>query len=387
MESGMPTREELNRFNARAQALGEAAARGDVKRVSLMLAEEPALVTHTRPFSDACKAGQPEAVLALIRAGAPVNTTDGSGPGFSRKPLLWALRPSEWTDGHLRVVEVLLDHGADPSGGPDEEVVTPLLAAAEWNHPAAIALLVERGARVGFYEAVALGDVTTVKSLLARSPELAWKVRRRCVGFSGDPGTSLHFAGFSRLGKDDSAVASSLATIAKLLIAHGAPPNTATIEGVTIAGPIANAARSGNVAVARVLLAHGADPQEALVPALTGSEQAILGLIADAQLDLDLVGDPKLDNSILQDLIRYGQLSSAEWLIARGVGVDRTDRNGWTALHYACSRGVSPEFVQLLLRRGANPAAPDASGATPLDLARARGRGRLVELLERRALA
>jgi ankyrin repeat protein len=380
----MPSREELNRFNARVQALGEAAAKGDLKTMSAMLVEEPALATHTRPFSDACKAGQPDAVRLLVKAGADVNTTEGSGPSRAQKPLLWAIRPSAWTAGHRRVLEVLLENGADPSGGTAENVVTPLLAAAERSHPEAISLLIERGARVGFYEAVAIADRGRVDDYLAQSPGLASAIRRDGVGFHCDRAASVHFAALSRLGNDDPAVANRLASIAEMLLARGASATAATIDGEFVSGPIANAARSGNVAVARVLLDHGADPRDALVPALAGSELGILDLLANFPLDVDVTGDPKLGNTVLHEAIRYGRLRAAEWLLARGASVARTDHNGSTPLHYACSRGVSPEFAELLLEAGADMQARDNSGLMPLAIARQRQQRRLVETLESR---
>jgi ankyrin repeat protein len=81
-------------------------------------------------------------------------------------------------------------------------------------------------------------------------------------------------------------------------------------------------------------------------------------------------------------LIRWGRLASARWLIGRGAPVGRADRRGWNALHYACSRGVAPDLVGSLLAGGAPAQARDADGRTPLDVARATGRARLVELLE-----
>jgi ankyrin repeat protein len=384
VDADVPTRAELNRYNARAQALGDAAARGDLKAMSAMLADDPSLAKHSRPFSDACKAGQPEAVRVLIGAGVDVNTAEGSGPPRSGKALLWAIRPLEWTTGHRRVVEILLDHGADPSGIEGDCVVTPLLAAAEWNHPEAVGLLLERGARVGFYEAVAIADHDRVEAFLAESPRLATAVRRQAVGFHDGPGTALHIAALSRLGNDDRAVGDRLASIAESLIARGAPARSATLEGQFIPGPIANAARSGNVAVLSVLLRHGADPQDALAPALGGSAMDVLENLTAFPLDVELPGDPKLGNTILQDLIRYGKLRSAEWLIGRGARVGGVDRNGWTALHYACSRGVGPEFAQLLLDRGAELNPRDATGATPLALARRGKPSRLAEFLTER---
>jgi ankyrin repeat protein len=59
-----------------------------------------------------------------------------------------------------------------------------------------------------------------------------------------------------------------------------------------------------------------------------------------------------------------------------------TDRLGQTALHQAAGRGW-PEVVAHLLERGANPAAKDALGRTPLDLATTPVQGRPVPNGER----
>jgi ankyrin repeat protein len=107
----------------------------------------------------------------------------------------------------------------------------------------------------------------------------------------------------------------------------------------------------------------------------------LLEVLSAYPLDVDIPGDPKLGNTMLHDLIRYGKLRPATWLIERGANVRGTDNNGWTALHYACSRGVGSEFVQLLLDRGASVDPRDATGVTPLDLARKGRSGRLAEFL------
>ncbi|HET8698278.1 MAG TPA: ankyrin repeat domain-containing protein, partial [Gammaproteobacteria bacterium] len=61
--------------------------------------------------------------------------------------------------------------------------------------------------------------------------------------------------------------------------------------------------------------------------------------------------------------------------IARPSSV--TDRQGQTALHSAAGRGWA-DVVAFLLAHGANPAAKDAKGKTPLDLATTPVQGRPV---------
>ncbi|HEY3081126.1 MAG TPA: ankyrin repeat domain-containing protein [Chloroflexota bacterium] len=334
-----------------------------------------------RRLTDACRAGQPERVAELIAAGADVNTRLGSGPRRDPKPLLWTVRPATWTAGHRGVLELLLDAGADPRGGGPEGGLSPLVAAAEQGHREAVELLLSRGAPVGFYEAAALGDVGRVEAGLAEQPALATAVRPCGVGIHGGPGTALHFAALSKLGRRESVVARRLVAVVDLLVARGAPVGAFAVDGVTAPPPLARAARADNAAVAAALLRLGADPADALVDALANDAESVLELLAPTDLAVDLPGDPKLGNSLLDEMIRWGRLASARWLIGRGAPVGRSDRRGWNALHYACSRGVAPDLVESLLARGAPPDARDAEGRTPLDVARANGRAKLVEVL------
>jgi ankyrin repeat protein len=318
-----------------------------------------------KALTDACREGKPEAVARLIAEGADVNTCFGAGPPGDPKPLLWTVRPARWTKGHRRVLELLLDAGADPKGGE----LSPIVCAAEQGHAEAVEVLIARGARVGFYEAVVLGDLPPVDAFLAADASLATAVRACGVGIHGGPGTSLHFAALSKMD------APELAAVAERLIAAGAP------VGSGDPSPLKRAARADNAAVAEVLLRHGADAADSLPEALMRDAQRVLALLSPGVTLVDLPGDPKLGNSLLDETVRWGVLASARWLIARGAPVDRPDNRGWTALHYACSRGVAPDLVQLLLDRGADPSARDAEGRTALDLARESGKAKLVDLL------
>ena len=332
-------------------------------------------------LTDACRAGQPERVAELIAAGADVNTPLGSGPPRDPKPLIWTVRPATWTAGHRRVLGLLLDAGADPWGGGRSGGLSPLVAAAEQGHREAVELLLSRGAPIGFYEAAALGEVERIETGLAEQPALATAVRTCGVGIHGGPGTALHFAALSRLGRREPAVAGRLVAVVDLLVARGAPVGAFAVDGVTAPPPLARAARADNAAVAAALLRLGADPADALADALMNDAESVLELLVPYDLSVDLPGDPKLGNSLLDELLRYGRLSSARWLIARDAPVGRPDRRGWNTLHYACSRGVAPDLVESLLARGAPPEARDAEGRTPLDVARANGRAKLVEVL------
>lgn len=85
------------------------------------------------PLMMACLKGQLDWVLKLIERGADVNK-----PGWT--PLHYAA-----TSGHLKIIEVLLEHhayidAASPNG------TTPLMMAAMYSTPSTVKLLLESGA-------------------------------------------------------------------------------------------------------------------------------------------------------------------------------------------------------------------------------------------------
>jgi ankyrin repeat protein len=67
-------------------------------------------------------------------------------------------------------------------------------------------------------------------------------------------------------------------------------------------------------------------------------------------------------------------LETAQVLLAAGAAIDARDARGRTALHYAAAAGYT-DAALLLVERGADPAAVDADGATPIDAANGKLRG------------
>jgi len=80
---------------------------------------------------------------------------------------------------------------------------------------------------------------------------------------------------------------------------------------------------------------------------------------------------------ILNELVRWGQVTHALWLLARGASPNAADARGWTALHQAVSRG-NERMLRALLEAGGDPRGKDAEGVTPFEMAVAKGRKKLV---------
>jgi uncharacterized protein len=91
----------------------------------------------------------------------------------------------------------------------------------------------------------------------------------------------------------------------------------------------------------------------------------------------DLMGRVPLHYAAL-----FGDLSTAEDLVAQGADVRIGDHDGQTPLHYA-AQGCSVSVAELLLASGAEIDSEDVDGNTPLWNAtlRTRGDGPIVQLL------
>ena len=102
----------------------------------------------------------------------------------------------------------------------------------------------------------------------------------------------------------------------------------------------------------------------------------------------------------LMEAVRKGRTATARLLLERGAEVNRGNRNGFTALFFACFSGPTilamarggtnlsiqssegqTEMVRLLIDAGADPNAATKDGFTPLMAACGEGYVRIVELL------
>lgn len=166
--------------------------------------------------------------------------------------------------------------------------------------------------------------------------------------------------------------------LVQLLLAHGADPNLQGQYGLT---PLDRATWGRDVRAVRaaeLLLAHGAR--------LTASHRSTRSILCGSIA----ARNPKMVSLLLAKgaqvnarepaggktpLIWAAQMGAdrtggdiAKLLLAAGASVNARDRDGRTALHFACERG-DMRLVKTLLAAGADVNAADREGATPLILA------------------
>lgn len=205
----------LNERNRTAKGPGSKGRRfASLASLVLALAVIGAAGPADSPVADAAERGDVEAVRALLRDGADVNTaqSDGMtalhwaaerGDAELADVLLYAgarvdagTRIGHYTPLHLAsrgagatVVEVLLDAGSDPNASTTNSGATPLHLAAATGDPEVVAVLVEAGADVNGREgawgqtplifAAANNRVAALEVLLGAGADLslaAWSV-------------------------------------------------------------------------------------------------------------------------------------------------------------------------------------------------------------------
>src|SRR5262249_16896106 len=140
------------------------------------------------------------------------------------------------------------------------------------------------------------------------------------------------------------------------------------------------AASAGNKRIFELLLERGADATDALVPACwnAATDFAEVALVHGADPDhATSEGKPLLNN-----LIRWGQIPPAMWLLAHGASPNIADQRGWTSVHQAASRG-NQRMLRAVLDAGGDLTLRDKEGHTPIDIARAMGRDKLIAMMNR----
>ena len=195
----------------------------------------------------------------------------------------------------------------------------------------------ELRAYAGLHAAAATGDVADIeKRIAAGENKEATDARLR---------TPLHVAAYQR--QYDAA---------RVLIRLGADPNKLEIDIYDI---VTIAAVANDVPMLRIALDGGGNPR-AVTSRYDGT-----ALIAAAHL---------------------GHVDVVRMLIAAKAPLDHVNNLSWTALIESIVLGDGgrnhTETLRSLVQAGANVNIPDRSGITPLQLARGRGYGEMVGILE-----
>jgi ankyrin repeat protein len=270
--------------------------------------------------------------------------------------------------GDLETVRILVEAGADVIGEADDYEVGVLGWATCFRtvREDVAAYLLEHGARLNLWTAIALDRVDAVRGMVARDATLLGARMTR----NQHRRTALHHA-----------AAKNRPRIVRLLIDLGADLNATDATGAT---PLTTTSQEGaDPAIVEMLVAAGAR-----LDFLTAVNLKRYDL-AEAMLaeDPTRLGADGRDTVALHLAVNKKNHDAVRWLIAHGVDVD-AKRMMWdcnhTALHMTIENG-DITLARMLLDAGADPdIRDDKYGATALGWADFFGRDDFAKLVRER---
>lgn len=300
--------------------------------------------------------------LSALRTAIEANPKDAEHP----RAILEASRVA-WKDG----IRLLLAAGADPEQHGAWPSARALVIAAFQGERQYVAELLKAGARQDGFTAAALGDVEGVRRAIEEDGHFP-------SARDGGRLTALQCCAGSRMGRNDPQAAANLLAAATLLLNHGADVNAKTKSWDHDVDAIYFASASGQREIYMLLLDRGANADAALISAMWRGNMEFAAIALRKGADVDRAQDG--GRPLLNQLVRWGQIQPALWLLDRGASPNIPDARGWTAVHQAASRG-NERMMQALLKAGADLAIKDAEGRRPVDVARAMKKPRIVQLL------
>lgn len=296
-------------------------------------------------------------VQSLLDAGAPAS----QGPNLFLQPL----HPAAAL-GHLKVVELLLEHGADPNKHGMWEWCRRRRDSGPWKQHCS-------------HEEGAERTAMTPLSLAASCGHLA--VCERLLKGGADPNRSDYPVNTPLL----SAATAGNAGLMELLLNNGALANLGRKDGTT---PLLLAVEGDHMAAVSVLLARGAVANAADETGWTPLHRAALdstpGLVEMLLAkDASVFAEDDTGRTPLRVAAEGGNVEGLKALLDAGSPVNLADRDGNTPLH-AAAKSLFPEAVPILLDAGADPTVRNEAGETPQAFAVRAGHLDAADLLRAR---
>jgi ankyrin repeat protein len=242
------------------------------------------------------------------------------------------------------------------------------------------------------YTSAVLGDAEGVLRLVTHDVRNA---SAKGGPYGWDALTHLCFSRYLRL---DRARSKGFLAAAKALLDAGASANTGWMETSHEPHPEWESAIYGAAGLAqhpevtRLLLERGADPNDGETPyhvVETYDNTVMKILVESGKLN---------DTSMTTLLLRktdWHDFEGIKWLLEHGADPNRATHWCRTAFHHAVLRDNSFEIIEMLMEQGADPKLvadrpethnPSGAAMSGVALAARRGRGDLLELMERRGI-
>jgi ankyrin repeat protein len=302
-----------------------AASIGDVNRVTELLNQDPALANRVSDY-----------VTYYACSGAPLRNAAA--------------------EGHMEIVKLLLEHGADPN--LPEEGIAPyggaLYAAVAGGHFEIAQLLLERGA----------------------NPNAAVESSADCLSRAINRGDQKMIDILASYGASRSveimAYYGDLRTAAAVFAANPSLANDPEA--------LSNAAREGQDAFVRLMLRY--QPDLARHVAVAAKTRELTEYLF--QRGMDPSRSDWLGITPLHRFAERGDLESAALFVERGANVNARDEELCSTPLGCAAKAGKLAMVEMLLARGAKTNLPDdPEWATPLAWATRRGHADVIEMLRR----
>jgi ankyrin repeat protein len=260
----------------------------------------------------------------------------------SNKPTKAQIRTAELfiaiRDRDAAATKAALRRGADPNG-PNWLGMTPLMWAAMRGNRQIADTLLAKGAKM---EAGSIYGTALSFALVGRQEKMALHLL--------DRGARIETGRMDQVTPLMLAASNGYLPVTQRLLQKQADPNAQDNDGATA---LLWAARSGQTATADALLKAGAN----------------------------LNAQDSHGRTALMYAATNGQAPMVALLLQRGAAVNLADKSGATALLLAARYSGDPTVLGSLLAHGADSAAKDSRGATPLSLCVARGYDAAAALL------
>lgn len=289
---------------------------------------------------DHCANGRYETVKQKLEQGADASYADYD----LRTPLHLAS-----TEGHDRVVQLLIEHEADIDA-EDRWGAKPIDNARENGHKRVMQVLIRNGAE-NEERSISRSEVLSMELMQYSANGFDDMVKESLIA-----GASSKFADYDKRTPLHLACAEGHYDVAALLLLNGAEPMFEDRFGST---PMDEAVKNGHMEMVRLLKRYGGTK-----PAHLMSKED-----ADYQYGMDLINHAS-----------RGRSSNVSYLIEHGAIVNYADYDKRTALHLACVEG-HVEVVKLLVAAGADVHFKDRWDVTPLDEATKNNQTDVVEVI------
>jgi ankyrin repeat protein len=247
-------------------------------------------------------------------------------------------------------------------------------------------------ANANIHTAATLGDPAGVRKFLALDADNATA--------KGGPHVwdALTHLCFSRYLRMDRARSDGFIAAARALLDAGASANTGWIEPDHQPQPEWESAIYGAAGIAqhpeltRLLLERGADPNDGETPyhVVETYDNTVMKILVES----GRLNDTSLTTLLLRKT-DWHDYDGIKWLLEHGADPSQTTHWGRTAFHHAVARDNGIGIIELMLEHGADPTLvaeranlrpTDGPGLTGVAMAARRGRGDVLESIERRGI-